>query len=582
MEVAPNGGARTPRFSGYPRRRWRGRPRPAVLPEGPFPPLIQRLLALRGCSTRAEAESFLYGGSPALDPYRLPQMEPAIERLRRACRQGEVVAVYGDFDVDGTTACAILTEGLAALGARPAPYVPDRFAEGYGLNLHAIEGLRRRGATVLLTADCGTSSVDEIAFARSRGMDVIVLDHHATPPELPAALALVNPKLPGADADGLAGLASCGLALHLVAALHEACGRPYDPERHADLVALGTVCDVAPLTGANRDLVRRGLKALARAERPGLRALMDAAGIDPSGVTTDHIAFALGPRLNAAGRMAHARLALELLVTTDEGRARSLAAELNRLNEARQRATNDAVARAGDLIERHADRPLVMLGDPAFSSGIVGLVAARIAEHWYRPAVVYEHGPATSRASCRSIPEFDITRALQEMPELFVRFGGHHQAAGFTAENDRLDEIRARLEAIAERELAGVTLAPVIEIDAAVSLQTVTGEEVRWLRLLGPFGAGNPEPTFLARGLEVVDQRAVGSDGAHLRLRLRAGNVVWPAIAFRQADRAPAPGQRIDAVFSFSTSGRNGDSAIELRIEDFRPAEEAARATPSS
>jgi single-stranded-DNA-specific exonuclease len=505
-------------------------------------------------------------------------MEEAVERLRRACREGEVVAVYGDFDVDGTTACAILTEGLATLGARPLPYVPDRFAEGYGLNVHAIEGLRRRGATVLLTADCGTSSVDEIAFARTRGMDVIVLDHHTAPPELPESLALVNPKLPHADVDGMEDLASCGLALHLVAALYEATGQPYDADRHADLVALGTVCDVAPLTGVNRDLVRRGLKALARGERPGLRALMDAAGIDPSGVTADHIAFALGPRLNAAGRMAHARLALELLTTVDEGRARTLAAELNRLNEARQRATNDALARANDLMERQSDRPLVMLGDPAFSSGIVGLVAARIAEHWYRPAVVYEHGPSTSRASCRSIPEFDITGALREMSELFVRFGGHHQAAGFTAENGRLDEIRTRLEAVAERELAGVTLAPVVEIDAAVSLQAISGEEVRWLRLLGPFGAGNPEPTFLARGLEVVDQRAVGGDGTHLRLRLRSGNVVWPAIAFRQADRAPAPGARIDAVFSFSTSGRNGDAGLELRIEDFRPAEDGARA----
>ncbi|HXF52055.1 MAG TPA: single-stranded-DNA-specific exonuclease RecJ [Dehalococcoidia bacterium] len=574
MEV--NGGARTPRFSGYPRRRWRGRPRPPVLPEGPFPPLIQRLLALRGCRTPRDAEAFLYGGAARPNPFQLPDMEPAVERLRRACREGEVVAVYGDFDVDGTTACAILTEGLSALGARPVPYVPDRFAEGYGLNVQAIEGLRRRGATLLLTADCGTSSIEEIAFARSRGMDVIVLDHHSAPPDLPAALALVNPKLPGADVDGMADLASCGLALQLMAALYDASGRAFDEERYVDLVALGTVCDVAPLTGANRDLVRRGLKALARAQRPGLRALMETAGVDPAGVTTDHIAFALGPRLNAAGRMAHARLALELLTTADERHARSLAAELDRLNADRQRATNDAIARAGAAIERQGDRPLVMLGDSAFSSGIVGLVAARIAERWYRPAVVYEHGPSTSRASCRSIPEFDITGALREMPELFLRFGGHHQAAGFTAENDRLDQIRERLEAIAERELAGVTLAPVIDIDAAVSLQAVTGEEIRWLRLLGPFGAGNPEPTFLARGLEVVDQRAVGADGAHLRLRLRSGTVVWPAIAFRQAERAPAVGDRIDAVFCFSTSGRNGDAGLELRIEDFRPSETRA------
>lgn len=573
MEVATNGAARTPPSPGYPRRRWRGRPRPDALPEGPFPPLIRRLLALRGCRTREEADAFLYGERATTDPFRLPQMEVAVERLRRACREGEVVAVYGDFDVDGTTACAILTEGLRELGARPVAYVPDRFAEGYGLHVPAIQGLRRRGATVLLTADCGTSSVEEIAFARSRGMDVIVLDHHTTPPELPEALALVNPKRPGADVDGLGDLASCGLALQLMTALHQASGRSFEAERYVDLVALGTVCDVAPLTGANRDLVRRGLAALSRAHRPGLRALMEAAGIDPASITTDHVGFAIGPRLNAAGRMAHARIALELLTTTDEGRARTLAEELNRLNEERQRATRDAVARAGDLIERQGDRPLVMVGDPAFSSGIVGLVAARIAEQWYRPAVVYEHGASTSRASCRSIPEFDITGALREMPDLFVRFGGHHQAAGFTAENGRLDEIRARLEKIAERELERVTLAPVVEIDAAIALRAVTGDEVRWLRLLGPYGAGNPEPAFLARGLEVADQRAVGGDGAHLRMRLRDGHIVWPAIAFRQAENAVRIGDRIDVVFSFATSSGRGDGGLELHVKDFRPAE---------
>ncbi len=560
--------------------RWRGRASPAAVPGGPYPPLIARLLALRGCATDAEAQAFLYGGDNSGDPYRLPGMTQAVQRLRRACRDGEAVAIFGDFDVDGTTACAILSDGLSRLGARTISYVPDRFTEGYGLNVAAINALRRGGASILVAADCGTSSVAEVAHARGLGMDVIVLDHHATPSALPETNALVNPRLPGADAGSLSELAACGIAFQLLAALYDDDGHALDEDLYLDLVALGTVCDVAPLSGANRDLVRRGLKTLSQTSRPGLAALIQVAGLDTRRLMTEHLGFSLGPRLNAAGRMAHARLALELLTTSDELRAGELARELSRLNEARQQAQQEALALAEELIAGQEDEPVLFVGHPSFSPGIVGLVASRLADAWYRPVVAYEEGERESRASCRSIPEFDITAALREMPELFVRFGGHRQAAGFTALNERLPEIRRRLREIAKRQLDRVQLSPALSIDAALPLRAITGEDLRWLSLLEPHGNGNPEPVFLSRSVEVMDAREVGSDGSHLRLKLRDGSLVWPAIAFGFGGSGVTARQRVDVVYGFSPDRYAGveRNGMQLQVKDLRPSEDGEAA----
>jgi len=604
------------------RRRWRLRTgeRTDALRSSDYPPLLQRLLANRGVRTLDEARRFLQGAPAPPDPFLLPDMERAVQRLCLALRRHELVAVFADFDVDGVTAAALLTQGLEALGGRVLTHIPDRFQEGYGLNTDAIDRLRAQGADLLLAADCGTSSLAEVEHARALGMDVLIVDHHAVSERLPPAQALVNPKLaqrePGtgnrepADASGLLGsefpvpgsldgLAAVGLAYELMAALHEALNVAFEPGEHLDLVALGTVVDMAPLLGENRELVRRGLAALARTSRPGLRALMKVAGVDSARPDTEALSFALGPRLNAAGRIANARLAYDLLVARDEGEATRLAQRLDELNRERQHRTQEALSLAQELWgAEDPQSPLVMVGHPDLGSGIVGLVAARLAEDLYRPAVVYELGENTSRASARSIPEFDIVGALRACAQtdagLFRRFGGHRQAAGFTADNHALPAIKERLLAHAAQELAPRDLASTIEVDATMPLRALRAPEIQGLRLLAPHGIGNPRPTFLSRGVTVIECQVVGSDGQHLRLKLRDGPMVWPAIAFgmgevpfarpggsasggsdsqqpaQPAGGLPEPGNLIDVVYAFSADRRRGDN-LELEVLDFLP-----------
>ncbi len=553
------------------RRRWRGRARPDTIPAGNWPEIVGRLLALRGVTDADAAQAFLGAPEEQPDAYALPALDIAIERLLRAIGQQETVAIFGDFDVDGVTSAAQLTQAIAALGGVPVPYVPDRFSEGYGLNIAAIERLRADGATLLVTADCGTSSIVEVARAREIGMDVIILDHHTVPPILPDATALVNPKLPGARPGGMLELATAGLAFHVASALHEAAGRPFDASAYLDLAAMGTVCDMAPLADENRRLMRAGLPALARTRRPGLRALMDISRVDTASVTAEDIGYRLGPRLNAAGRIAHAKLALELLMTGDEERGHALAFRLDELNRERQQRTADAVALAQHMMGNAEPPPLIMIGHADFSSGIVGLIASKLVNVYGRPSIVYELGAETSRASCRSIEGFHITDALRENASLFVRFGGHRAAAGFTAENRHLDEIRERMIDAAARDLAGRELAPVLEIDCNLPLRSLRGDEIRWLSKIGPFGIGNPTPAFLARDVSVVETRWVGDGEKHRRLRLRDGKITWSAIAFDQGEIELAADDRIDVVYSVEARGAN--APIELRIEDMRLAE---------
>jgi single-stranded-DNA-specific exonuclease len=515
------------------------------------------------------------GQGVSYDPLLLPDMEAAVYRLRQAIQRGELIAVYGDFDVDGLTASAILIEGLRTLGGRVISYTPDRFTEGYGVHAAAIDALYSEGVTLVVTADCGTSSVREAQQARRLGIDMIVLDHHSVPPELPSVAALVNPRRPDnryPDPD----LASGGIAFKTMAALHELMGRPWREERYLDLVALSTICDMAPLLDENRSLVKRGLAALSRTQRPGLRALIDTAGLNPQRMGTDAVGYVIGPRLNAAGRLEHGRLALELLLEEDVDRALERARHLTSLNQRRQEITAGALDIARRLLdEQDEDLPLIFVGHEEIPSGVVGLVAGRLVEEFYRPAVVYERGPTASRASCRSIPEFDIAAALRNCGELMIRFGGHRAAAGFTAQNDRLPALREALSKQAEGALSAVELTPVIDIDAAVPLHRVNGKLVREIWALAPFGVGNPEPTFLSRGLEVVEVRGVGEEGAHLRLRLRDAfkrGATWPAVAFGQGDLKIREGERWDVIYTF-LADRGFDNSLELRVLDAAPSE---------
>jgi single-stranded-DNA-specific exonuclease len=566
-------------------RRWRLRGR---FPEGslegaPYPTLIRHLLWHRGLRTAEEAERFMEGPPAEYDPLLLPDIERALSRLRQAVRDGERIAVYGDFDVDGVTASALLVEGLWSLGADAFAYIPDRFSEGYGLNCAALDGLRADGAALLIAADCGTNSPKEVAHARGLGMDVVILDHHSVLRGLPAAAVTVNPKRADSRYPDRE-LATVGIAYKVMGALFESMSSSGggDSERGLDLVALGTVADVAPVLGENRWLVKSGLRRLAHSERPGLRALMEAAGIGPSQVNTEAIGYGLGPRLNAAGRLKHARLALELLLEGDEEEAERRALELTALNRERQERTAAALELAAELLEQEdAESPLIFVGHEDIHSGIAGLVAGRLAEAWHRPAVAYERGEKTSRASCRSVPQFDIAGALQGCAELLERFGGHRAAAGFTVRNEKLPSLKEGLVRQAEEALAGVELIPIIDIDAALPLRALRGKEIRLISQMGPFGEGNPEPTFLSRGVEVVECRIIGSDGMHLRLKLRDAHegderVTWPAIAFGLGEAGVREGQRLDVVYSLTADRRN--NALELRVKDLAVTQGQAQA----
>jgi single-stranded-DNA-specific exonuclease len=566
-----------PATTGVSGRRWhlRGRFPDGELADAPHQPLIRHLLWHRGFRDAGEVSAFIEARDPGNDPLLLPDVETAVARLRRAIDGGELIAVYGDFDVDGVTASAILIEAISELGGRVVPYIPDRFGEGYGVNSAAIESLANDGVTLIVTADCGTSSVAEIELARRRRVDTIIVDHHTVPPVLPPAVAIINPKRKDATYPETE-LSSGGLALRVTQLLYEASGRTLDAERYLDMVALSTVCDMAPLRGENRWLVREGLRALAKARRPGLRQLFEASGCEPAHVTADTIGYVLGPRLNAAGRLAHARLSLDLLLEPDEGVARELALRLCDLNAQRQKATAGAMELAKGLVaEQPAGQPLIFIGHEAIPSGIVGLVAGRLMEEHHRPTVVYERGETTSRASCRSIPEFDITGALRNVASLMVRFGGHRAAAGFTIENENLEALRESLLQQAGEALTGVDLTPLIEVDAAIPLGRVNGDLVRSLSSMAPFGIGNPEPVFLSRGLEVRDVRVIGEDSKHLRLQLRDGRVTWPAVAFGFGESELETGHKLDVVYTFSAD-RGGDGALELRVADFAPSSQTA------
>jgi single-stranded-DNA-specific exonuclease len=414
--------------------------------------------------------------------------------------------------------------------------------------------------------------VVEIERAREQGMEVVVMDHHVVPTIIPPAQALLNPKMP-AEAGAFSDYASGGIAFRVAEALYDVFHREFPEDRYIELAALATVADMVPLVGENREIVRRGLIALSKTQRPGLRALMEIAGIDPRNVSSETIGFQIGPRINATGRLADARLALDLLLTQEEGTAFVLAEQVDALNKDRQRITKEAEDMAREMTEARGNLPLTLIGHPEFHQGVIGLVASRLVEAFGRPAVVFQQGDVESRGSCRSIPEYDIVSGLRACGDLFERYGGHRQAGGFTIRNDNLRKLEERLIEHAAQSLEGFDLVPNLDIDAEYPLSQLRSTEIKWLGKLQPHGQGNPDVCLLSRDVLVTDASLVG-EGKHLKLKLKAGPVSWPAICFRYEGDCPQPGDHIDAVFSFSAdrfgpSGNGG--ALQLTVVDLAP-----------
>ena len=534
-----------------------------------LPPVVGTVLAARGITTREAAERFYKPHLEARhDPLLLPGIESAMRRTREAIEAREPIALFGDFDVDGVTSIALLKLALERLGAVTIPYLPDRFREGYGLNVGAVEQLREAGAGLLISADCGTSSVAEVAHANRLGMDAIVLDHHTVPSELPAALAVINPKREESPYP-FRELAAVGVAYRFLQALYESLGRQLPERDFLDLVALGTVVDVAPLEDENRAIVAAGLGFMRESPRPGVEALAGIAGTSADRIRSETLGFGLGPRLNAAGRMKHARTALDLLLAETPLAARRIAEELDTLNRQRQQECEQGLLEAEALLGA-GDDPLTMVGSERMHAGIIGIIAGRLVEARSRPAIVYEQGPETSRASARTFGDFDIVRAIRKEADLLVRHGGHRAAAGFTIRNEHLDEFKARIVNTAAEQLAPEDLRPSMTIDAEASLADLSGVEIRGLTQFEPCGHGNRRPVLLSRNVELRDARRVGSDESHLKLKVREGASTWPGIAFRMGEAELA--DELDIVYSLSREWRG--QRMELEVLDFAPSAE--------
>jgi len=543
-------------------------------------PIITQILYNRGITDPEDADLFLEGEVEETNPFALKGMHDAITRLRRALRAEEPIAVYGDFDADGVTATALVVQTLRALGGQVLPYIPHRVDEGYGLHKETLSELANDGVRVVVTVDCGVRALQEIAYANRLGLDVIVTDHHSVGRQLPHAVAVIDPKRndSGRAFDELAGVGvAYKLAQGLLRSHHQAAVTTQtvrlEEEDLLGLVALGTVVDMVPLLGENRTLVKRGLKHINRMENPGIEALCRQAGLQPGQVDSGAIGYVLGPRLNAAGRMAHAKIAYQLLDTRFPAEAERLAGKLGRLNRERQLATLEVQEKARQIALDTADvSPLLFAADPDFPAGIVGLVANRLVDEFYRPAVVVEVGEEFSTGSARSIPEFHITHALDDCANLLENHGGHAAAAGFTVPNELLDELSGRLRRMATEQLVDVELTPTLTVDAEVELSQMSWELQRELAQLEPCGYANPHPVFLSRNVQIQNRRAVGKEGKHLKLTLSDGHAAWDAIAFRQGELAKRLPGRVDVVYHLEINEWNNRRQLQLNVQDIQPA----------
>jgi single-stranded-DNA-specific exonuclease len=538
---------------------------------GSYSALLAQLLYNRGLTDPSEIELFLMGDERLSgDPFQLPDMHQAVARIYRALLSAEKIAVYGDFDVDGVTSTAVMVQGLNALGGVVVPYIPHRMSEGHGLRKQALDELADQGVTLIVTVDCGITDVEEVKHANQHRMDVIITDHHEPPSALPPAFAIVDAKLPGSQYP-FSELAGVGIAYKVMQALLSSVGKEKQVDIQMDLVAIGTVADMVPLLGENRFLVRRGIRTLNSSPRLGIKEIATRAGLTPGELTADSITWCLSPWLNASGRLEHAIASYNLLTTNSPQEARELASLLGQQNVERQRLTAKAMMEARTQIAAQGLAPLIMLCNTEFPLGIAGPVAGKLAEEYYRPVIICSVDDKSASASCRSIPEFNIINALNQCSGLLGRFGGHAQAAGFTAPSRNLPLLQKTLIEIAESHLKGVDLRPRLDIDFEIALPELGGETYRLIQKLAPFGKGNPLPTFISRAVEVASCRTMGNGQQHLRMRLRQHGTMWDGVAFRQGDSLSDVGDFLDIAYNLELDRWGGSENLRLNILSFVP-----------
>src|SRR5437870_2054982 len=534
-------------------------------------PVVAQVLIARGYDSADRARAFLAAPLDSLpDPDGLVDVPAAAERLVRALRTHEPMTIYGDYDADGVSATSILLRGLQTLGGEVSFYIPSRFTEGYGLNDAALHRLAEAGRHLVVSVDCGVTATGEIAQAGERKQDVIVVDHHEPGPALPPAVAVVDPKRRDAGAS-FREYSAAGLAFQVLRAVRRRSHQPPMPEELLDLAALGTIADVVSLVEDNRIIARAGLQRMRDLPCLGLAALIKVAGVSGD-VTSRHVGFSLAPRLNAAGRLGDAGVAVKLLTTGDPAEADAIAAQLDAANQQRRALCEQILAQAIEQVEssRLQEAPAIVLAGEGWHPGVIGIVASQLVERYYRPVVLMavEHG--TAKGSARSIERFHLVDALAQCTDLLDRFGGHAMAAGLTANAERLSEFSERFRAVAATRLTPQDFIPVLRVDAEVSLAAVTEALSEQLQRLAPFGMGNREPVFATRGLTAVTTRVMG-DGQHLRLGVTDGHALAEAVGFRLGDASELLAftrAKVDLAYTVGLDRWNDRARVQLVVAD--------------
>jgi single-stranded-DNA-specific exonuclease len=544
-----------------------------------LPPLIARLLCQRGLGDPEAAARFL---APRLehlhDPLLLADMRPAVDRVLAAIARRERIAIHGDYDVDGITSTVILRRALELMGADVLHFIPERLKDGYGLQASAIDRLHAEGAALVISVDCGIRGAEAAARARELGVDLIVTDHHEPDATLPPALAVINPKrtdCPYPDKY----LAGVGVALKMVQALCRATGRESWLPGFIKIAAIGTLADVVPLVGENRVIAKVGLDLLSRGpHKVGLRALLDVAGLAGKTIDSYHISFMVAPRVNAAGRMSTPDLATRLLLASDDAlsdEVRALAQQLDAENLRRQDEEAEILAAARNIVQTDPDvgaRSVLVVAGEGWHRGVIGIVASKLVDAFHRPAIVLSIEDGVAHGSCRSIPAFDMLTGLERCAALFIRYGGHRQAAGLTMEAARVKELRRAINEVADETLGPEDLMPRLRIDGELTFRGITGPVAAGVAALAPFGAGNPRPVFSARGVEIIDGPRKLKE-RHLKMALRQDGRIFRAIAWRAAERHDFCEEHkaaVDVAFSLEQNQYNGETFLELTLADIR------------
>jgi single-stranded-DNA-specific exonuclease len=541
-----------------------------------LPLVIGKVLLNRGISQIEEAKNFLNPNLNGLyDPFSLKDMEKGVDKVIQALKENEKMMIFGDYDVDGITSTSLMYLVLNKLGAQISYYLPNRLVEGYGLSEEGILEAERRGVKLIISVDCGVTAVNEVDFAREKGIECIITDHHEPAETLPKAWAIINPKQEGEEYKGKE-LSGVGVAFKFAQAIYRKLGQDEkELEEHLDLVALGTAADIVPLIGENRILTRFGLSQVAKTSKPGLKSLIFISGLMGKEIGTGQVVFVLAPRINAVGRLGDAERAIKLLTTKDERLASEIARILDNENRKRKNIDEKTLEQALELVEEGVDLKkdkAIVLASTGWHQGVIGIVASRIAERFYRPTIMISIDGDEGRGSARSIPGFHLFDALKECENLLLKYGGHKYAAGLSISSKEIDAFKDRFKQISANRLRDDDLIPKLCVDAEIELEEINDELLSTLELFAPFGPGNLKPVFATRELEIAEEPYIVGNN-HLRLKVRKNGVVMDAIGFNLGDFAKPLAMRgtsVDLAYVVEVNIWNGNTKIQMRLKDLR------------